>query len=210
MTRLQIAVSACTPLFLILISTPARAGDLADYQRQQEQMRLNIEKLNRSNPHYVAPPAPLNVQPEAPLNGQPGTLNGEPAVLSEDPAALPGDIKPDPAFEKLGQMMKSPALQSYLKVMSDPVLIGQLEKVTKSPNRQILFFVEAGFFLMLMMFKSWCAAKITNWFIRFIIGLITNIGYFAIGSIIVPCLVIGEPYQELIKTILRGASNLIK
>ena len=193
MTRIRVLHWALVAIILsniTLISLPMLAddsipldadADLVELQRQEAQMKANFEKLNQSNPL---------------LNQTGANQTGAPP--------LAGDVKPDAAFENLNKMMTNPALQGYMKIFSNPVLIGQVQQIIKHPNRQLIFFAEAVWLVLFLMFRAWCSAKIRNWFVGFIIRMITTLGYFTISTIGIPWILIGEPYSKAITTLFKS------
>jgi len=129
-----------------------------------------------------------------------------PPALADDSMTSGGDaaliqLQQQEAQMKVNKIINNPLIQGYLKVFSNPEFIRQVEQVIKHPNRQMIFFVEAGWFILFLMFRAWCAVKITHWFIGFIIRSIATLGYMAIGSVLVPWFFIGTPYSKMLTTL---------
>lgn len=176
-------------LFTPSLQAEEMDADMMELQRQAEQMRVNYEKLNQSNPLMQHAP-----------NQQ--TLQNLPG------ANLPGNIKPDEAFEKINKIMNNPVMQGYMKVFSNPILVTQLEEVLKSKNKQNIFFAEACLFIIFLIIRAWLAVKVRFWFLAFILRLIVNLGYFAVCSIGIPLIFIGEPYQKILMTLFQSLKGL--
>ncbi len=177
----------------VFISAPVWADntpddpDLAAIQQQEAQMKANFQKLNQSNPLFNS--------------------SGPSAPIAD---ANVGGIKPDAAFENLNKMMKNPLVQGYMKVFSNPELISQFQVIIKHPDRQLILFAEAAWFILFLIYRAWLATKAIHWFFAFLIRLMSNAGYFVISSIGIPMILIGDPYIKVLTTLYQSLTGMIK
>ena len=95
------------------------------------------------------------------------------------------------------RLLAQPAVQSYLKIFSNPVFSKGVDQVLKSPRRMELLYAELGFIVFMIIFRAWRFSKCTHWTGKLWTSIWT-FGFFWVGSgVLVPWLVLGEAYTQL-------------
>jgi hypothetical protein len=147
----------------------------AEVQRYQKEMNAKVAPLNQLNP------------------------------LSADyqKSQIPNALEAVPTNENLVRVQRalaSPVAQTYMRFFTNPVFGAALEQILKSPQRMTLAYCEIGLFFFLFVFRAWRSSKIEagQWMRSLWLRVWTALAYVSIGSIALPCALIGAPYINLV------------
>lgn len=106
-------------------------------------------------------------------------------------------------FQKL---LSNPAFKKFMNQLSSPQMSSAAIKLTQHPNLKYLGYWELGWFIFFIFFRAWRSSKLTqgNWIKSIWMKVWTSILYFSVSSFIIPFLVLGEPYQEVLTLFIHA------
>jgi hypothetical protein len=109
------------------------------------------------------------------------------------------DIPADSPIANMQRLLSNPAVQGYLKFFSNPFFSKGLEQIMNSPKRANLAYGELGLILFVLVLRAWRQAKANHWLKRLWVSVWTTGVYLAGASVVVPWLILGDPYYETLK-----------
>ncbi|MCO5143438.1 MAG: hypothetical protein M9962_10155 [Oligoflexia bacterium] len=83
------------------------------------------------------------------------------------------------------------------------VALGELREKAKSKT---FLWIEIGFFLLMILFRTWRQSKSRNWFTRYSVGLVLTLFIWSGVLFLIPALWIGEPFHIVLGTIFQVIS----
>jgi len=107
-------------------------------------------------------------------------------------------------WSSIHRLLSQPAVQAYLKLFSNPEFTAGINQIIQSPNRMQLLYTEIGWLIFLMVFRSWRTSRFTHWASRLWIRVYCFCGYWAGAVIVIPWILLGQPYAQLIKGIIEN------
>lgn len=120
-------------------------------------------------------------------------------------------IIPPPRFlgwspEQVQQLLDNPAVQSYLKLFSNPSFSEGMAKVASHPRLKFLGYAELALFLLMVLFRSWRLARSRYFFGKLWIRFYSFAGYVLLAAVVLPVVILGEGYSSL----LQGLSEFLR
>jgi hypothetical protein len=127
---------------------------------------------------------------------------------TQDPNA-PGGLPENSGLATIQRVLASPMTQGMLKAFSNPALANSVDQIYKSPKRMILLYCEIGWFFLIILFRAWRSSKLgsANWFQKIWLSLWTSLAFCAGSSILLPWMVLGEPYSRILSIIYYSFLN---
>lgn len=117
------------------------------------------------------------------------------SAATTNPQASPVPVPPEVA--SLQKLLAQPAVQSYLKLFSNPSFQSGISRLTEHPNRMMFLYVNGGWLLVVIVGRAWRISKTDRWWhrlwVKFYWGILFLLGAF----VVIPFLVFGTPYLEL-------------
>ena len=126
-------------------------------------------------------------------------------------SAAPSEELASPEFqEKLNQLhaiLRNPAIQSYLKLMSDKKLQEGIKGVMESRDLKTLAYAQLGFFVLYLFMRSIWIARAKSMIKRIWVSIYTAVMYLGCSAVVIPVFVLGECYSRMLKGLWSAVSK---
>jgi len=139
------------------------------------------------------------LQQVAPINAA-NPLNTAPI----DPAALEAAQAANPQLAQLQKALNNPAVQTYMKVFTNPEILQGVKEMAEHPARGKLMFAELGAILFMIFFKAWRSSKSTHWLAKIWVSLYCFVLGTLLTSVAVPTAILGTSYLTLAQKIFAA------
>lgn len=175
---------------------PAQSEPADELIRRREKLAENMERINPfpTQPSKRTVPAEFGFEAEAPVD-QAEALN------SIHSAQLERNAQQVQAFQTIQNLMQTPIVKAYLKVVSHPQVFGSMMEIVKHPRTRNLLYFQLGLLLFFFVFKSWRSARAETTGQRIWVSVYSTLGYWSMAAFVLPALFWGRPYASLLKGI---------
>jgi len=127
--------------------------------------------------------------------------------MSEDfQAGGPGGVgatAPTGPFAQLQALLQSPMAQKMGSLMTNPEFTRSADAVIQHPNRMMLLYCNIGLVLTMFVFRAWRYSKTNHWARKLWINVYSGIFLWGMVAVVVPRIVLGEPYFTMLGTFYR-------
>jgi hypothetical protein len=114
---------------------------------------------------------------------------------------LPPEVRE--TVKKLQALMAVPGMQTWLKTLSDPEFQKASEALIKSPRLKLFAGIQAVLVLVMMFFRAWLIGRAESFGGRLLSNLWSGALFWALGFVVVPMSVLGDPYQKFVSGIWK-------
>ena len=174
-----------------VVSVCADSNDQAqkELEATHAQMVQVVNELNKSNP--FVPPAAQS--PQVVQYGQSGQ--------SASPLQLSPEMAQKLEFAK--KYLENPYVQKYMRAFADPAIQKDVTAIMNHPQRLAVLGWEAGWIVVMFIFKAWRLGKAKG-LVNTIYTQLWTFALFTFGiSFLIPRLVLGEVYAQLVRDMIQ-------
>ncbi len=107
------------------------------------------------------------------------------------------------------QVLQSPPMQAYMRVLSQPKVQETAQRLVTNPNRLNLLYSEIAWVLLFLIFRAWRRGKARNLAGRLWVGLYTFVLSLLIGGVVIPYAWLGDDFLTLVTAVLEGAQEAV-
>lgn len=159
------------------------SADVLELQRSRDEFGKIYQALNQTNP----------------MSGQ----------FNPSAAGIPTGVPPQlhQAIEQFRKLLEYPVVKETLKIYSNPKFQEGIRQITASPQRMNLLYAEIALVLILIIYRTWRYSKVRHWALRIWTRLYTLVIFWVLAIAVVPCLVLGQGYQNLCYGIIQEAER---
>lgn len=128
--------------------------------------------------------------------------------LAREMAELHGDLeRVVKQLQEKGQALNeeklAPARAKVMQLASDDNFIKAAQDLWSHQGRNTLLIAQAIFFAIMFLIKAWRQSATKNWFKKILVGVFLGLTTWAGLLVVLPYIVLGEPYRIFVLTIWR-------
>ena len=95
------------------------------------------------------------------------------------------------------------ARQKAMRLASDDRFLKSATDLWNNPNRPKMLYIQAAFFVFMLIFKAWRQSKVFHWFKKMLLGFFLTIFTWVGIAYVIPLIVLGEPFAVFTTTLFR-------
>ncbi len=114
-------------------------------------------------------------------------------------------------LERFDALLKDPRMAGYVKFASDPELLKNVADLAGSEKWRLLGMIEVVAFVAFLLVRAILASRIDRqeWMARLWLQLWTSVVFWAIAVIVIPTIILGNPYAAVLKGVYRFVSGQV-
>lgn len=118
-----------------------------------------------------------------------------------DQSVMPAEMSVQ--MERIKQVMNNPAVKSYMQLLNTPEFTEGAKALVNHPQKAYVAYGEIALFVILIFVKAWRSSRTKHWAAQLWVSFSTYAIGMVLGSVVIPGLVFGEPYWNLLKAVGR-------
>jgi hypothetical protein len=103
-------------------------------------------------------------------------------------------------IERIRNFFNKPTVRALYRFFSSPQFMQAGGKIVQHPHKVYIFYAELTLFLFLALYRAWRTSLIpkSSWLRTLWLHLYTSVLYLGLAVTIIPWMVFGEPYRQIL------------
>jgi|GEM_PF-3597811 len=107
---------------------------------------------------------------------------------------------------QIKKILDNPIIASYMKVLSKREVASAPAVIASHPKRNTLIYAEIGWIILMIWIRFWRYGRTKNAFEKFWVFTTNTLAYLTIGVIVIPWVVLGRAFGQMMIAVIQSAS----